>query len=532
MTLKLERSPLRAAARFKPATVLMGALVALSAIAMPALAQNAKDVLVIGKAADPQTLDPGVTMDNNDWTASYYAYQRLVRYKSLGGKGSTEVESELAESWTVSKDGLTWDFKLKAGNKFDDGTPVTAAAVKFSFDRLFALKQGPSEAFPADTVVSVRGPMLVRFQLATAYTPFLYTLANNGAAIVNPKVEAKAKDGDVAKAWLAGNTAGSGPYRLVSWEKGQALTLEPNPHFSGPKVAFSKVRIKIVGEASARRLQLENGDLDIAEDLPTDQLAAMKTKAGLKIEEFPSLSTTILYLNNNKPGLDKPEVRRAISWAIDYPGIIDGILGGKAKQLRGPIPVGMWGADPTVFQFSQDIAKAKAELSKAPMKPTKLSFLYSDRDPRWEPIGLTVQANLAALGIDVKLEKLAHATFRERLGKGDFEISVGNWSPDFADPYMFMNFWFDSKKQGLAGNRSFYNNSKVDELIRKAASETVQAERVKLYKQAQGIVVQEAPYVYLYQKNSQIALRDSVRGFVFNPMLEQIYNLGSMSKTR
>lgn len=532
MTLKLELSPPRAAGRFKPAATLIGALVALSALASPVMAQSAKDVLVIGKAADPQTLDPGVTMDNNDWTASYHAYQRLVRYKSVGGKGSTEVEPELAESWTISKDGLTWDFKLKAGQKFDDGTAVNAAAIKYSFDRLFALKQGPSEAFPAGTVVTVVGPMQVRFQLASAYTPFLYTLANNGAGIVNPSVEAKAKNGDAAKGWLAGNTAGSGPYKLASWEKGQALVLEPNPHFGGPKVAFSKVRIKIVGEASARRLQLENGDLDIAEDLPTDQLAAMKTKAGLKIEEFPSLSTTILYLNNNKPGLDKPEVRRAISWAIDYAGVVDGILGGKAKQLRGPIPVGMWGADPTVFQFSQDLSKAKAELAKAPVKPTKLSFLYSDRDPRWEPIGLTVQANLAALGIEIKMEKIAQATFRERLGKGDFEIAVGNWSPDFADPYMFMNFWFDSKKQGMAGNRAFYSNGKVDDLIRKSASETVQASRIKLYKQAQDIVVQDAPYVYLYQKNSQIALRDSVSGFVFNPMLEQIYNFAGMSKTR
>jgi peptide/nickel transport system substrate-binding protein len=185
-----------------------------------------------------------------------------------------------------------------------------------------------------------------------------------------------------------------------------------------------------------------------------------------------------------------------------------------------------------VFQFKQDLAKAKAELAKAAVKPSKLTFLYSDRDPRWEPIALTLQANLAPLGIDVKLEKIAQAAYRERLGKGEFEIAVGNWSPDFADPYMFMNFWFDSKKQGMAGNRAFYSNSKVDTLIRTAASETVQAERVKLYKQAQDIVVQEAPYVLLYQKNSQIALRDSVSGFVFNPMLEQIYNLGSMSKTR
>jgi peptide/nickel transport system substrate-binding protein len=532
MIININPKPLCKWGQFRLSTALASVLVALSLGFVPAMAQNAKDVLVIGKTADPQTLDPGITMDNNDWTASYHAYQRLVRYKSVNGKGSTEVEPELAESWKVSKDGLTWDFNLKVGNQFDDGTPVDAAAVKYSFERMFGLKQGPSEAFPPNTVVTVTGPMRVRFQLASSYTPFLYTLAINGAGIVNPKVEAKAKDGDSGKAWLAGNTAGSGPYRLLSWEKGQALVLEPNPYFNGPKVAFSKVRIKIIAESSARRLQLENGDIDIAEDLPGDQLTAMRTKSGINVTEFPSLSTTILYMNNTKPGLARSEVRRAISWAVDYTGIIDGILAGKAKQLRGPIPVGMWGADATVFQFTQDLSKAKAELAKAPMKPAKLSFLYSDRDPRWEPIGLTLQANLTPLGIEVKLEKIAQAAFRDRLGKGDFEIAVGNWSPDFSDPYMFMNFWFDSNKQGMAGNRAFYSNSKVDTLVRKAASETVQTERVKLYKQAQDIVVQEAPYVYLYQKNVQIALRDSVIGFVFNPMLEQIYNLGSMSKMR
>jgi peptide/nickel transport system substrate-binding protein len=504
-----------------------------TALAGPgAAADSGKDVLTIGKSADPQTLDPGITVDNNDWTVTYYAYQRLVHYKTVNGKGSTEVEPELAESWSVSADGLTWDFKLKAGNKFDDGSPLDAAAVKYSFDRLFKLKQGPSEALPENTTVTVAGPMEVRFQLPSPYAPFLYALANNGCGVINPKVEEKAKDGDMAKAWLAANTAGSGAYKLVSWDKGQSLVLEPNANYAGEKPAFSKVRIKIVGEAAARRLQLENGDLDIAEDLPVDQIEAIKKKPGIRVEEYPSLMVTYLYLNNSKPPLDKPEVRRAISWAIDYQGIVDGIFDGQAKQMRGPIPDGMWGQDPNVMQYTQDLAKAKAELAKSGATAPKLSYLYSERDPNWEPIGLAIQANLAALGIEVKLEKLANAAYRERLGKGDFEIGVGKWSPDFADPYMFMNYWFDSNRKGLSGDRAFYVNPKVDELVREAASVTDQAERVKLYKEAQAIVVDDAPYVYLVQKKSQIAMRDSVAGFVFNPMLEQIYNIGAMSKTK
>ncbi|HEV2677408.1 MAG TPA: ABC transporter substrate-binding protein [Aliidongia sp.] len=508
-------------------------VLAAAAAAPAAWAATAKDVLVIGKSADPQTLDPGVTVDNNDWTVTYPAYQRLVRYKTENGKGLTSVEGDLATKWTVSADNLAWDFTLKPGNSFADGTPVDAAAVKFSFDRLFALKQGPSEAFPDGTVVTVVNPTTVHFQLKTPFAPFLYTLANNGAAIVNPKVMEHQKDGDQAQGWLSGHTAGSGPYQLTSWEKGQSIVLEPNPKFAGPKPPFSKVITKIVAEASARRLQLEGGDLDIAEDLPGDQLDALKKAGnGITVSEYPSLKVTYLYLNNKRPPLDKPEVRRAIVAAIDDGAIIDGILLGKGKPMGGPIPEGMWGYDASIKPAAHDPAAAKALLKSAGAEKIKLSFVMSNKDPNWEPIALATQSNLAEVGATVSIENIANATFRERLGKGDFDIAIGNWSPDFSDPYMFMNYWFDSGKQGLSGNRSFYSNPKVDELVRKAAVESNQAERTKLYQEAQKITVADAAYVYLFQKNSQVALRSDVKGFVFNPMLEQIYNVDEMSKSK
>ncbi len=175
-----------------------------------------QDTLVIGKPADPQTLDPAVTFDNNDWTITYPSYQRLVGYKVEGDKSSTEVQGDLAESWTVSPDNLVWEFKIKPGNKFDDGAPVDAAAVKFSFDRLMTLKQGPSGAFPEDMVVTVVDPQTIRFTLKTPFSPFLFTLAHNGASIINPAVVNKSAD---VNAWLSSHTAGSGPFRLSNWQK-------------------------------------------------------------------------------------------------------------------------------------------------------------------------------------------------------------------------------------------------------------------------------------------------------------------------
>ncbi|WP_370541639.1 ABC transporter substrate-binding protein [Brenneria sp. L3-3C-1] len=510
---------------FRPALI----AAAIAMIVTPALAAVPKDMLVIGKAADPQTLDPAVTIDNNDWTVTYPVYQRLVQYKTENGKGSTEVEGDLAASWQASDDGKVWTFKLKNDAKFSDGAPVTAEAVKFSFERLLKIGQGPSEAYPKDLNVEVVDPYTVRFTLSTPFAPFLYTLANAGAAIVNPAVM-KEHGGDDARGWLAENTAGSGPYLLQRWQKGQQLVLVPNPHYSGAKPAFKRVSVKIIGESATRRLQLSRGDIDIAESLPVDQMAALKQEGKVATDEYPSLRVTYLYLNNGKAPLNQADLRRAISWSTDYAGMVNGILGGNGKQMRGPIPEGLWGYDPQAMQYSRDPAKAKAAYDKLAVKPQGLTFLYSDSDPNWEPIAISTQANLNTLGINVKLEKLANATMRDRVGKGDYDIAIGNWSPDFADPYMFMNYWFESDKKGLPGNRSFYDNQTVDDLLKQAVATSDQAERTNAYQAAQKIVIDEAAYVYLFQKNYQVAMNKEVKGFVFNPMLEQVFNVATMSK--
>ncbi|WP_225783866.1 ABC transporter substrate-binding protein [Xenophilus sp. Marseille-Q4582] len=511
------------------------ALLAAAALSVPvALAKTPQDTLVIGKSADPQNLDPAVTMDNNDWTVTYPAYQRLVRYKVVDGKSSSELEGDLALGWTASADGLNWEFKLKPGQRFADGSPVDAAAVKFSFDRLLALKKGPSEPIPEGTQITVVDPATVRFTLKSSFAPFLSVLAINGGAIVNPKVMQHEKNGDKAQGWLAANTMGSGAYQLTSWQKGQSLVLDKSPQVNGAAPAFNKFIVKIVPEASARRLQLQAGDLDIAEHLPTDQVEGLKKQNGAQgvvVGEYPSLSVTYLYLNNKKAPLDKPEVRRAIVSAIDVGGIIDGILSGKAKAMNGPIPEGMWGHDAQLKPAAYAPAAAKEALAKAGVRNLKLTFSLSERDPAWNPIALATQANLAAIGVDIKLESMANATYRERFGKGDFDIAIGNWAPDFSDPYMFMNYWFQSDKQGAAGNRSFYGNPQVDALLTQAANSTSQPERLKLYQEAQRIVVGDAAYVYLFQKNIQIAQRANLKGLQFNPMLEQIYNVQTMSKS-
>lgn len=518
---------------FTRRTMVMGALalgVASAGLSMPRAAwATDPNELVLGKSGDPDSLDPAVTVTNNSWTATYPAYERLLKFRVVDGKGSTEVEGDVAKSWSSSDDGKTWTFTLGDGHVFADGTPVNAAAVKFSFDRVIKVAKGPGDLFGQVETIAAPDDHTVVFTLKAAFAPFLATLVDDGASIVNPKVMEHETNGDMGQAYLSDHTMGSGPYQVESWEKSQQIVMTPNPHWSQP-LALKKIVIRIIKEASARRLQLEKGDLDLIEDVPVDQLKALGAAPGVKVVDEPSFFVTYLYLNNTHKPLDNVKVRQAISYAIDYKGIIDGILLGQGVQMRGDVPVGMWGHDDNAFQYSYDPDKAKAMLAEAGVKDLTLGYLYAKTDPNWENIGLVLQQDLAPLGIKVEMQENAYPTMRDKLNKGDFDIAAGNWTPDYADPSMFMNFWFDSKLHGLPGNRAFYTNPKVDELIRAAEIAPTEEARLKLYNEAQKITVEEAPYVLLFQRNYQFAMRDNVKGFVYNPMQLQIYNFATMSK--
>jgi len=257
----------------------------------------------------------------------------------------------------------------------------------------------------------------------------------------------------------------------------------------------------------------------------------MKADPKLVVESNPSFQAIYVYMNNRKPPLDNPKVRQALSYAVDYQSIVKDILKGQAVQMRGPVPEGMWSHDPNGFQYSYDPEKAKALLAEAGVKDLKLTYTFSQALPDWDPIGLAMQSSFAKIGVTLELKNVADVTKRQMQAAGNTELAPGNWTPDFADPFMFMNYWFDPAKKGGPGNRSFYENPKVTELIDKAEKSADQKERETLYIEAQKISTQDAPYIYLLQRNDIFVRRAAVKGYVYNPMLLQVYNFADMSKT-
>lgn len=484
--------------------------------------------LIISIPAEAGTLDPGVSMDNSAWKITYPAYERLVAYE--GNK--TTVIPSLAKDWEISEDGKIYTFMLEEGHKFADGSEVNADAVKFSFERTLSIAKGPSGLYEIITDIRVIDPYTVEFELSNRFPPFLSTLAANYGSIINPKVIEHEKDGDLGQNHLASHTMGSGTYQLEEYKKGQYYKLAMNPH-AATEPEIKNVYFQISSDVSSTRLKLEKGEIDIAEGIPTDQIKELDSSDGVKVVKNPSLLVDYVYINIAKgnEALQNKEVRQAISYAVNYQSIIDQIMQGFGTQFRGPVPEGLWGHDPNAFMYSYDKEKAKKLLDESGYQDIELSLLYSDNKPYWEQLALVLQSNLGEIGIDVKLNKVAYATMREMLDTGEFDLSLGVWSPDYGDPYMFMNYWFDSNNWGLAGNRSFYKNEKVDELIRKAAAISDQKEREALYKQAQEIIIEDAVYVYLAQKQFLLPMRENIKGFIYNPMLEGIYNLAEMSKT-
>jgi peptide/nickel transport system substrate-binding protein len=483
--------------------------------------------LTIGVSAESGTLDPAVTMDNSAWKITYQTYERLVDYDGA----STNIKPGLAKSWEVSEDGKTWTFHLNEGRKFADGTPVDAEAVKSSFERTLKIANGPSGVYGMISEIKAENSATVTFVLKENFPPFLSTLAANYGDIVNPKISEHDEDGDLGQNYLAGNTMGSGPYQLTEWKKGNYIKLEANPH-SPEKPKVNTVYFKIIPDSSAQRLQLEKGEIDIAEGIPVDQIESVKSMDNVTLLQEPSLLTDYVYVNSSKgnEALKQVKVRQALNYAIDYDSLIDAVQQGYATQMHGPIPDGIWGHDKETKQYSYDVEQAKSLLEEAGVKDLTLDLLYSDNNSWWETEALTLQSNLAEIGVKVNLKKVAYATSRELMDKGEFDLALGVWSPDFGDPYAFMNYWYDSANFGLAGNRAFYKNNEVDQLLKDAATNNDQSEREKIYKNIQDIVTEEAPYILLYQKDFIRPMNKNVKGFVYNPMLEGIYNLADMSK--
>jgi len=300
--------------------------------------------LIVGRGGDSAALDPAIVTDGESLKIAQQVFDTLLDYK----EGTTEVMPSLAESWTISDDALTYTFKLREGVKFHDGTDFNADAVVFNFNRWGDTKSkykfegdsfdyydsmfGPEEDRVIASVTAT-DPTTVVFKLNKPQAPFLQNLAMTCFGIASPKAI------EDEKANFKSNPVGTGPFVFKEWKRSDSITLDKNPNYwqeGLPKM--DQVIIRSIPDNTARYNALQNGEIDMMEDLSPDDLATLEANPALQKINRPPFNVAYLGFNTTKKPFDDPKVRVALNYAVDKKGLIDAFFAGQAEPAVNPIP--------------------------------------------------------------------------------------------------------------------------------------------------------------------------------------------------
>ncbi len=506
-----------------------GAMLALAACGRPASTPR-PPTLVIGKASDSSSMDPAITTASSDFAPIGLAYERLLRFVMRDGQPTGGLEGELARDWRLDDDGRSWLFELAPGHRFDDGSEVTAEAVRFSFERCLSIGMGVAQALGGLERVEVLDRYRCRFRMAVSMPIFPMILALAPMAVINPAVMRHARDGDLARAWLSEHTAGSGAYRVTGWLRGQRMILAANPHAAQPPRHFQRVVIKVVKDEAVYRTQLAKGDIDIFESVGPDAVERLAAVKGVQVLEQPTPLVIALVPNNQRAPLDDVRVRRAIAHAVDPAAIARSLVGGHASLIHGVLPPGVPGNDPTIPLVAHDPVRARALLAEAGVAAGRtLGLSYVQSSAASDAVALAIQSQLADVGLTVRLDVLAPSAMG-KVRQGDFDLTISSWYADFPDPWPIMKFAYNSANIGDGLNLARYGNPAVDALLNRAEMTMDQTERLRLYGEAQRLIVADQPMVDLFALHGLLAVRRDIEGLVYNFWQPGVYNAAQMTR--
>ena len=448
------------------------------------------ETLVFANGSDAPTLDPHGQNDSASNNATSQIFDRLVDYAEDGS-----VIPMLAESFEAKEDTL-WEFKLKQGVKFHDGTDFNAEAVKANIERILSEELASPKAFILEMIEEVIIVDDYTVQLKTAY-PFGALpshLAHNAGSIIAPSAIEEEKSGGKT---VDENPIGTGPFKFQAWERGTKIDLVKNEDYWGEPTELARLSFVVVPEQATRNAMLETGDAHVIQVGASD----VEFAEGLENVDLVKVSGTRMdYVGFNVEAepFNNVKVRQAISMAINKEEIVDNVLMGQGVPAVGPLAPTVVGNSQELQPLGFDVEKAKALLAEAGLADGFTTTLWvNDGSKERADIAEYVQANLAEIGITVNIEIVEWGAFLEKTAAGEHEMFILGWTTVTADADYGLYALFHSSQFGDPGNRSFYKNEKVDELLDKGRQSTDQEERNVAYKEVSEILVEEVPMVYL-----------------------------------
>lgn len=494
--------------------------------AAPADEQGEK-VLTVAINGDVETFDPCCANFINSHYGLLMVYEVPVIHPTITLNGAAvgnpdDLEGLYFESWEAQPDGVTYDVKVRPGLTMHDGTPINAETVRYMIERNLDTPGGGNWLLRNIAFVTQPPTVTGEYELrvvADQSSPMTMQsfYMSSSAAIDSTVVDANKADDDVwATNFFQRNVAnGSGPYRLVSRIPDQELVFEAFDDYWRGRPAYDRVVFKIVPSAAERVQLLRSGAVDVALGLGTAEFTALAGSEGVKVVQSPSATMVYIGLGNEVEPLSNRTLRQAISYAVDYDDILANVYQGDARRLRGPINSSSPFSLGDEVGYDRDLDRARALLSEAGYSGETLFLSIDSSRSEHELIAVRVQAALREAGINVEIEQLTPAVFAERkVGDDRMGMFIDEGLPWIDDPNYTFSIFLEC---GVFGNYAQYCNERVDEIIAEGWVELDPARRIELFNEAQRLIIDDAPWVFLAQPNYKIAMRDTVDGYVHYP---------------
>jgi len=495
---------------------------------------DAEAKIVTANGLDLDELDPHYFKSIPSYFAVCNLYDNLFgyEYQELESGGLTPVADDagdwvlqpwLLDSWDVSEDQKTLTFTLKSGLTFSDGSPLTARDVKATWDR------GTGDTSPYSKTVLNLMTVMTPDQIAapddstivvTLEQPTVFALkmiAVNVLDVMSADAlqEHATADDPTAHNWFRTNALGSAAYTLANWTPGVSWEFAPNPNFWNPSAVMNAGIINRVVPSPQERLSLLlNGDVDLSFNLLPKDLADIRDNPDIRLFDFNVPWPNFLGMNNRIPPFDQKAVRQAVSHAIPYQTIIDEVMFGFAKPVKSPVAEGMPTSDYSFWQYDGGPARAREVLEAAGIDEVTFDIAVLIGMAQNEQIAVWIQSALAEAGITANVRRMTDAEYYDNFNSGQLQGYLGEFYSWINDPMYHLYFNFLSTN--TATNAAGYNNPRVDEIILSGLYETDAATRDALSREAQQIIVDDAPWGLLFQVNYVVAGRQNISGYNWN----------------
>lgn len=464
---------------------------------------QAGGILNLVAQPEPPSLMHGVVTHVSTQYVSGKVLQGLLTFDT-----SLQPQPVLARHWTISPDGLTYTFDLQEGVRWHDGQPFTADDVLFSFQTFYPeLDKRLGDIF-ASYVASIEAPTpsQVVFHLKNPFAPLL-SLLGSGLRPVAPKHLYAGTDFRNNPYNL--KPVGTGPFVFKEWKRGAYIKLAKNPDYWKKGLPYlDEVIFHVLPDASSRAAAFERNDVQVLRSGDADyadlqRLSALPdvTASEKGYELYSGLA--FLQMNLRKPPLDNVKVRQAILYALNRPFIVDNIFFGAGKVAQGPFASSTPFHDPSLAQYSFDLAKAKALIAESgvDVSKTRIRLLNGEKGGAWERLAEYTKQSLQPLGFKVDVVTSDAATWFQRVSNWEFDLTY-NFIFQIGDPYLVTSYLYRSEninKTSPFSNVGGYNNPAADEQWKRVADLPEGAERTKTYSELENLLNRDLPLAPIFE---------------------------------